>query len=367
MQDHVYGVILAGGGGTRLWPKSRQKTPKQFLTLYGNQTMIELTADRLNKIIPWERIIVVTNKDYLSQVKSLLPQVKTENILAEPAKRDTALAMLVGSLYAHSLNQNAVIVNAAADHVVQNESEYQRVMEAAVNEADIAPVLVTVGITPTYPSTGFGYIKVADELKKLSPGLSSFAVKSFTEKPNSATARAFLATGQYFWNANMYVWKSQVLLDAFESHHPELYQLTHKLQNTKGVKFMSQLHQIYENSPSISIDYAISEKAKNLILIPGDFGWTDIGEWKVVHELARQDLSGNAVLTDNQEHSPDNLLIKSQRNLIYSDQRKIVLLGVKDHIIIDTPDILFIAPIDQSQNVKEVVTELKNRHLNDQL
>ncbi len=355
--DHTYAVILAGGGGTRLWPKSRIKTPKQFLKLTCERTMIQLAADRLTKLIPWERFIVVTNELYQDEVKAELPKVPEENIISEPAKRDTALAMLVGSLYAKSLDDQAVVINAASDHTLTDEDEYLRVMRAAVRTAKNNDYLVTVGITPTYPATGFGYIKIGDDLKKLDQGLSLFKVDSFTEKPNMPTARAFISTNKYFWNANMYVWSAQSLIEAFKKHYTELYELTADLTGLDSAQFHHALPAIYQKSPSISIDYAISEKAENLVLIPGDFGWNDVGNWRVVYDLGKKDLAGNVIIGDgDQAHT---LSISAQNNLLHTNGRLIAMIGVDDLVVVDTDEILMVAPKNRAQEVKKLVNRLK--------
>ncbi|MEN8253610.1 MAG: mannose-1-phosphate guanylyltransferase, partial [Patescibacteria group bacterium] len=269
---HAFGVILAGGGGTRLWPKSRGKTPKQFLKLTSDKTMIQITADRVSKVVDWSKIIVVTNKLHKDAVIKQLPKIKKENIIAEPEKKDTALAMLVGSLYAKSKDRDAVVLNAASDHVVPNENEYIRVMRAASKVAFRKKQLVTVGITPTHPHTGLGYIKISDDIERIGKGLSLFNVESFTEKPNQSTAKGFISTGKYYWNANMYVWSAQTIQDAFEKHMPKMHKLTKDLSSLSNKKFHNSLNNIYKKAEAISIDYAISEKADNLVLIPGDFG-----------------------------------------------------------------------------------------------
>lgn len=355
--DHTYAVILAGGGGTRLWPKSRKKTPKQFLKLVGKQTMLQVTANRMSKLVPFEKLIIVTNKLYEKDVKEQLPEVPTTNIIAEPEKKDTALAMLVGSLYAKSKDPKAIIVNAASDHVVKNEKEYHRVMKAAIEVAAKDDYLISVGITPTSPSTGFGYIKIGDDLEKLGGNLSLFKVDSFTEKPNKATARAFISTGKYFWNANMYVWSAQAIINAFNQHMPKMYQLSQKLPNQTPKKFHQMLPDIYQQAECISIDYAISEKAANLALIPGDFGWNDVGDWGVVYDLGTKDLAGNVVISENGEaHS---LAIKSHNNLLHTNNRLIAVFGIDDLVVVDTEEILMIAPKNMSQEVKELVNRLK--------
>ncbi|HEX7017657.1 MAG TPA: mannose-1-phosphate guanylyltransferase, partial [Patescibacteria group bacterium] len=355
--DHTYGVILAGGGGTRLWPKSRNKTPKQFLKLTSKQTMMQVAANRMVKLIPWEKIIVVTNSLYRDEVKEQLPEVPHENIIAEPEKKDTALAMLVGSLYALSKDPDAIVMNGASDHVVTNEREFSRVMKAAVTVAARGQNLVTVGITPTFPSSGFGYIKIGQDIEKIERDLSVFKVDSFTEKPNEATARAFISTGKYFWNANMYVWGAQTLVEAFRTHMPDMYELTMTLREMDSPTFHKALPAIYSNAQSISIDYAISEKADNLVLIPGDFGWNDVGDWKVVYDLGKKDLSGNVILSDTDEiHT---LAVNSKNNLIHANGRLVALVGIDDMIVVDTDEIVMIAPKNRSQDVKKLVERLK--------
>lgn len=358
--DHTFAVVLAGGGGTRLWPKSRNQTPKQFLKLIGNETMMQIAVSRISKMIPWERIIVVTNELYKNEVHAQLPEVPLVNIIAEPQKKDTAIAMLVGALYAKSIDPEAVCINIASDHIVTDSQEFNRVMKHSAQTASENDYLVTVGIYPTRPATGFGYIKIGDDLKKLGNGLSLFKVDSFTEKPNESTARAFISTGKYFWNANMYVWSSAVLQRAFQAHMHSMYELTRKLEDLKGNKFHQALPAIYKKVEAISVDYAISEKANNLVLIPGDFGWDDVGDWKVVYDLEKKDLAGNVVIGDDATRKV--LTIGSQNNLIHADGKLVAMLGVNDMIVIDTGEILMILPKSQSQHVKKFVERLKEEN-----
>ncbi len=358
--DHTYALILAGGGGTRLWPKSRNATPKQFLKLVGDKTMMQLCADRIHTLIPWEKIIVITNALYKDEVARQLPEVPLNNIIAEPEKRDTALAMLTGALYAKMHDPEAVVINCASDHTVLNETEFVRVMKAAAQVAATEPVLVTVGITPTRPATGFGYIKIGPELSKIDTRLPLFKVDSFTEKPNEATAQAFISTGRYFWNANMYVWKATTLLESFKTHMASLYDRIQPLLTSTEKTFHGLLPEMYAASDTISIDYAISEKATNLVLLPGDFGWNDVGDWKVVYDLAEKDGDFNVIMNDT---GADTVMsLKSHHNLIHTDKRLVALYGINDMIIVDTDEILLIMPKSQSQDVKKLVEKLKEEN-----
>ncbi|HEX9817685.1 MAG TPA: sugar phosphate nucleotidyltransferase [Patescibacteria group bacterium] len=355
--NHTYAVILAGGGGTRLWPKSRLKVPKQFLQLDGEDTMIQVTANRFAKIIAWDKIIVVTTKKYLELVRQQLPKVSPENIIAEPEKRDTAMAMLVGALFAKSKDPEAVLINDAADHVIQNEGEFLRLMELSAKIASDHQYLVAVGIIPTFPSTAFGYIKTGKEWKKIGRD-TVFQVDSFVEKPNKPTARAFISSGKYFWNANHYVWSAKALKEAFKKYRPDMYSATRHLDSLdSSTKFMKALPAVYEAVESISVDYAISEKADNLLIIPGDFGWDDIGEWKVVYDLTQKDNQQNAII--GPEKKSLSLLIDSTGNLVHTDNRMVTMVGVKNMIIIDTGEILLVCPMDRSQEVKKLVEKLK--------
>lgn len=357
LHEHAYAVILAGGGGTRLWPKSRNETPKQFLKLTGSSTMMQVAAARVTQVVDWDHVIVVTNQQYREEVQAQLPQVLPENIIAEPQRRETAMAMLAGATLAYMRDPEAVIINSASDHVVTNEAEFTKVMKAALTVASDKEYLVAIGISPTFPSSGFGYIQIGQELRKVSQGLSLFKVENFTEKPNTATARAFIATGRYFWNANMYVWSAASLMKAFAEHQPAMHTVAQELAQLSVEEFHTALPAAYERVETISIDYAISEKVSNLTLIPGDFGWNDVGDWKVVYDLGTKDPAGNVLIGD----APDQkvLSINAQNNLIHTNGRMIALYGINDMIVIDTEEILMIVPKDQSQDVKKLVEKLK--------
>ncbi len=358
-RTHQYVVILAGGSGTRLWPRSRGNTPKQFLQIIGDKTMLQLTADRALTLADWDHIIVITNAAHQDAVREQLPQLARENIILEPEKRDTALAMLVGALFARARDQQAVVINSASDHFVPatDLQEFDRTMAKAATIAASHKNLLTVGIAPRRPETGFGYIKVGEQIDT-DKKLPVFSVESFTEKPNLATATAFIATGRYFWNANMYVWSAQALADAFRKYAPKIYQAAEPLLQASPEQFPDLLPAVYAASPAISIDYAISEKADNLLLIPGNFSWSDVGDWHVAYDLGSKDQHDNVYTKQNP--LAEVIAHDARANLVASsDKRLVALVGVEDLVIVDTPEILLVCDKNKSQDVKKIVEALK--------
>ncbi len=357
---HVYALILAGGGGTRLWPKSREKTPKQFLKLGQDKTLLRATAERVCTLVDWNHVYVITNITQLQDVERELPEVSKDHILCEPRKRETAMALAVGALVIQERDPDAVVMNFASDHIVTDIEEFKRVMQVAAENATDPNIMVTVGISPTFPHTGLGYIKSGKKLRQ-TQGLPVFQVDNFTEKPNEETAKAFLKIGTYFWNANNYVWSCKAITAAFLKHAPKTADVLDELRKYIGKDtWKSALEKAYDSVESISIDYAISEKAENLVIIPGNFGWNDIGDWKVVYDLSAKDGQGNVVLREEKEGE----LIQhgSHHNLVNVNGRLIALVDVENMIIIDTPEILMIAPKDRSQDVKKIVEKLKNEN-----
>jgi mannose-1-phosphate guanylyltransferase len=359
-RSHVFVNILAGGGGTRLWPKSREKTPKQFLRLYTENTLLQDTYRRARLFTDPSHILIISNKNYIEDVAAQLPELPRENIVGEPAKRETGPAMLLGAMLAYSKDPDAVIINLASDHIATNEEEFQHVVETAVEVASEQTSIVTVGITPTFPHSGLGYIRIDDELKRVNR-LPVFKVDSFTEKPNEATAKAFIATGKYFWNACNYVWGAKALFQAFEKYSPDMLSAMKPVLDAIGTsEFAPVLASAYEKVEKIAIDYAISEKADNLVLIPGDFGWNDIGDWKVVYDLREQNEAGNVLMCESNKGQV--VCHDSQNNLVHTHDRLIALVGMTDTIVIDTGEILLVMPKNRSQDVKKIVEEIKEKN-----
>lgn len=364
--EHAFAVVLAGGSGTRLWPKSRDNTPKQFLKLGGKRTMMQGAVDRILPLIPWERIIIVTNAKYVADVRAQLPEIPAENIVAEPDRRDTALAMALGSLIAKSRDPEAVAVNIASDHVLVNADEYRRVVTAAVELASKKEHLVTVGITPTGPNVNFGYIQAGTELMDVS-GYTAHSVESFKEKPDLETAQQFLDSGHYFWNANMYTWHVDTIMAAFAQHMPGAMPGLQKIEDAVDTdSFESVLAEVYADAEKVPIDIAISEKADNLVLFAGDFGWDDIGLWSTVYNLGEKDEHGTVVVSDSDDSSPV-IQLESKNNLIGTNDRLVALIGVEDLVVIDSNDVLLVLPRERAADVKKLVQELKDQGLENYL
>lgn len=364
--DHSFAVVLAGGSGTRLWPMSRDGQPKQFLKLGGERSLLQQSVDRILPLIAAERIIVVTNKEYESVVREQLPEIDPSNIIAEPEKRDTALAMAAGSLLAKKRDPEAIVTNLASDHVLNDPNEYRRILQAALEIASQKEHLLTVGIRPTGPNVNFGYIQV-DVENQTDMGVEVYRVLRFKEKPDLATAQGFLSEGNYYWNANMYTWHVDTMLAAFEKYQPGMMPALNRITEAFGTEQQAQvLAEAYAGAEKISIDYAISEHADNLRLIPGDFGWEDIGLWSTVYELGAKDENGQVVVQGGADSAPV-IGLNAHNNLVATNGRLVALIGVNDLVVVDSDGVLLILPREQAADVKNMVGELKERGLQDYL
>ncbi len=356
---HNFAVILAGGGGTRLWPKSRKKTPKHLLKLTGERTMLQVTYDRILPIIPSERILVITNKDHLSEAKKQLPELPAKNFIAEPEAKNTALAMGVAAAFVKKRDEEGCIINLAADHTYKNETKFREIVGRALEVASENEYLVAIGIEPTFAHTGLGYIRIGNEIKTVGEGRNKsyvFKAKGFKEKPDLATAQSFYASGQYLWNANNYVWSAKLCLDAFAEHAPELSENINKIFDAIGTpKEESVITAEYAKAENTPIDIAISEKVNNLAVIPGDFGWSDIGDWKILYEVSVKDRDKNVVIGESVKF----VGINTTNSLIEGDEKLIAVVGLSDIVVVDTPDAILICSKDKTQDVKKIVERLK--------
>lgn len=356
--DHLYVVILCGGGGTRLWPLSRNSTPKQFIDLVGNETLFTKTLKRAKKLVDHDHIFIMTNKNYFQDVKNSAHEIPSHNIITEPEKKNTALAMGVIAGIIHERDNKAVIINLASDQLITDDEVFVNSMLAASVVAQAGHYFVTVGITPTFPHTGLGYIH-ADGQIGVESGFPILRVEGFREKPDEETAQKFLAAGHYYWNANLYTWSTKLILAEFARLAPELFHHIEVIMRaSQSPDFEKVLASEYARAKDQQIDTAISEKTDKLAVIAGNFGWTDIGSWNVVHDEVAKDTDGNALIS--RQAGADWFRLDTHNSLVSTGKKQIVTIGLDNVVIIDTDDAILIAHKDRAQDVKKVVEHLKN-------
>lgn len=352
MKNNNYAAILAGGIGSRFWPQSRTSYPKQFLDILNSgKTLIQSTFDRYASFLPKENIYVVTVEEYIPIVQEQLPQLNPENILAEPARKNTAPCIAYMAFKLIQKNPDASLIIAPSDHLVLDNAEFERVTFKALEFAKHMKSFVTLGIKPTYPNTGYGYIQheplaVANEIYK---------VKTFTEKPNIELAKTFIASGDFLWNAGIFIWQVKSIINAFEQYQSEMYEVfAAEQQHFNTPEEKNALERIYPFCTNISIDYAIMEKANNVYVIPSSFGWSDLGTWNSAYENLEKDYLGNAVAGDNV------MIIDATKCMVSAPHEKLLVLqGLDDFIVIDTADVLLVCKKDKEQQIKEYVAEVK--------
>jgi mannose-1-phosphate guanylyltransferase len=358
-EKHFYVIILCGGAGKRLWPCSRKKTPKQFIKLLGKKTIFQDTVERSRRFVSSSRIFVVTVAGYVDEIREQAPDIPRENIVVEPQGRNTALAMGLGALYIHKLDPLAVIINFASDHHVSDLRRFDRAVKSAAMAANLGDFLVTIGIKPTFPHTGMGYIKASHVYKRVN-GSSVSKVERFIEKPDLATATRFLSDGGYFWNANLYTWRSDSILRALEEHLPKLATSLEMIRKDLGTANGEKtINKVYEEAEDISIDYGVSEKAKNLLLVSSSFSWSDVGDWKVAYDISKKDKDGNVLIYD--KGKGEFVGIDTKNCLIHFSDQLITTIGVEDLIIIDTKDVVLVAKKRKAEEVKNLVNLLTKK------
>jgi len=295
LKEHLYVLILGGGGGKRLWPRSRAETPKQFIPLLGEKTTFQKTVERAVRLTSAEKIFVVTNRDYVDEVIQQGGVVLPQNIIAEPEAKNTALAMGIGAVWIQKVDPKGIIVNLASDHLIFPLKQFLEDLKVAAWMAASGDYLITVGVKPSFPHTGLGYIKAGRRLKKVN-NVSVYKVLGFKEKPSFPQAYKFLKTGKYYWNANLYTWSVASIRSAFNLYAPKIAESLKKVERAVGTKNEREvLREVYCQAEYISIDYAVSEKAKNLLLVPARFSWSYIGDWNVIYDLSKKDKDKNVI------------------------------------------------------------------------
>ncbi len=343
---------MAGGIGSRFWPMSRTDYPKQFLDILNTgRTLIQSTYDRFAQFIPLENIYIVTSEQYRHIVAKQLPELNEGNILCEPSRKNTAPCVAYISYKLLELNPDANLICAPADHIILDGPGFEKVCTNALHFTAHIKGLVTLGIKPTHPNTGYGYIQY--EQQAVSENV--YKVKTFTEKPDLELAKTFLLSGDFLWNAGIFVWQVKNIVRAFEKFLPEMHEIfdTEKA-NLVGDKEKAAIERIYPQCVNISIDYGVMEKADNVYVIPSSFGWSDLGTWASAYDNLEKDYLENAVAGDNV------MIIDATKNIIHADHKKLVLVqGLDDFIVVDTKDVLLICKKDKEQTIKEYVAEVK--------
>ncbi|MBQ7008501.1 MAG: mannose-1-phosphate guanylyltransferase [Ruminococcus sp.] len=354
----ITAVIMAGGRGERFWPKSRNSNPKQFLSLTKDgETMIQKTVNRLLPLVEKEDIFIVTNESYIKLVNKQLPDIPQENILAEPCARNTAPCIALAAAVINRKYDDAVMLVLPSDHLIGYEELYIGTLKKAIKAAKDGSNLVTIGITPTYPETGYGYINFSSKTSEAEP--DAYKVARFVEKPDLETAKDYLASGKYLWNSGMFVWKISSIKSNLKAFMPDIYEGAEKIGEAYGTdKFNDVLCREFTAFRSESVDFGIMEKADNIYTIPGSFGWDDVGNWLAVERINETD--------ENSNYIEGNVIsINSERSTICGGKRLIASVGVEDLIIVDTDDAVLICSKNNTQDVKKVIAQLKEQGRNE--
>lgn len=351
MNKNLYIVLMAGGVGVRFWPYSRNSKPKQFLDVLGTgKTLIQSTFERFLPLCPVENILVVTHEEHAGIVKEQLPQLNMDQILTEPMRKNTAVCIAYASYKIQQLNKDAVIVVSPADHLILKENEFLDVIKKAIDLAQAEDKLITLGIKPTRPETGYGYIQYHTE--------KSFAkkVKTFTEKPELSLAKKFMDSGDFVWNAGIFIWSLQSIMKAIQLHLPEMAEVFEEIKNKLGTPQENEAIRIsYPQCKSISIDYGLMEKASNVYVCLGDFSWSDLGSWASIHEISDKDVDHNVIRANALAYDTRNCII------IGSEDKLIVAQGLNGYLIGEFGNVIIVCEKDKEQQFRRFVSDLKSR------
>ncbi len=353
--EHFYAVIMAGGGGTRLWPLSRQTRPKQMLSLFDERSLFQTAVERLDGILPVQQILVVTVEDQAAELRQQVPEIPAENYLLEPMPRGTASVVGLAAVALQQRDPEAVMAILTSDHYMANEGRFRQLLAAAYDVAQDG-YLVTLGIEPSFPATGYGYIRQGEQVGEYQD-MSVFKVDKFIEKPDQERAAAMLASGDHAWNSGMFVWRVDRILEEFNRQMPELAETLEAIAAVWGTPRQNEtLQRLWPAIEPETIDYGIMEGARRVAVIPAaGLGWSDVGSWDSLFDVLKGDDHGNIVM------GGEHVGLDTQQSLIYMSQprRLIVTIGVKDLVVVDTGDVLLVCHKDQAQSVRKVVDRLK--------
>ncbi len=354
-------IIMAGGRGERFWPLSREKTPKQLLTLLGKRSFLQQAVDRVLPLVPLRNIFIITNQAQAAAVRKQLPKLPKDNVVAEPIGRDTCAAVALGAALVGARSASGVMAVLPADHVIPEEKKFQQVLADAFAVATRDKVIVTIGIKPTEPATGYGYIRTGAKLPPPAGGVpyatTFFKAEQFVEKPNLATAESYLASGQYRWNAGMFVWSYGTVTEGLKEHQPEMYAASQRWVKvaSQPAKLARLLAKEYPGITKISIDFALMEPAKNVVCADGAFTWDDLGAWPALARHLQPDAAGNCGVGEI-------IHVDAARNIVFDARKKnrtpITLVGLADTIVVQTDDAVLIATKNEAQKIKDLVKKL---------
>ena len=352
----MFAVIMAGGKGARFWPRSREKMPKHFLDILSERTMIRETVDRIRPLVPAERTLIVTGKSHAAELIRQLPEIPPENILIEPVGRNTAPCIGLAALHILKRVPDAVMLVLPSDHRIGDEAAFLRIMQAAAGAALQGDPLVTIGIRPTGPGTGYGYIEQGNPFST-SGADEIYRVRSIREKPPREQAERFLAQGGFSWNSGMFVWKASTIIEAIGRFLPDLHRGLLQIREALGTdREEDVVRAIYTGQKAVSIDYGVMEKAKDVLVIPGAFDWSDLGSWDALWEVSEKDENGNVV-------RGEFIGVDAADSLIHSPGKLVALVGVKDLLVVETKDALLICRRGRSQDVRKIVETLEKKGL----
>ena len=355
MQSNTYAMIMAGGGGTRLWPLSRRTSPKQSLPLVTEATMFRVSVERLLPLIPIERIYVVTGADQVDILRADVPDLPAENFIVEPFARDNGPAAALGISYISAKNPDAIIAYLASDHHITDQAGFLKALETAFEMAE-KEYIVTLGISPSFPSTAFGYIKRGETIETRNQ-IEVVEAVGFREKPDIETAARFITSGNYCWNAGMFIWQAKQAQAEFERQQPEMFTLMTTIRDAVGTpNYQTVLEGLWGDMPKIAIDYAIMEHAEHMAMLPVDIGWSDIGSWAALYDVLAEDVNGAKNILHN--NHGELIALETSGSLVHSE-RLVVTIGVDDLIVVDTDDVLLICRRDRAQEVRTAVNQLK--------
>jgi len=350
----VYAVIMAGGSGTRFWPASRRQKPKQLLAVSGARTMIRATVERILPVVPFSRIMTVTAAAHADEIKGQLPELAPDMVLVEPQGRNTAPCVALAAYKLVGMDPDAVMAVLPADHLIRKEDEFCYALTTALDVAADGEHLVTFGIVPDRPETGYGYIALGEQALKIG-SRPVYRVRGFREKPDLATAQRYVESGQYLWNSGMFVWKASAIIDAIRTHAPRLSDALERIAGALNTPDEADAIEVtYDGVDPISIDYAVMEHASNILCIPIDVEWNDVGSWASLVDVWERDDCGNVA-------DGDTVLIECSGCVISTPQKMTALIGVDDLIVVDTPDALMICRKDKAQDVRKLQEMLKKR------